>query len=440
MQGMSPFVRGRAIAQVESSGRTKKSFDVLLWTEELLYKGFREFDGIQQLREYLTTIFPQPVSINLWLPDGFMKAHTLLNAYGITVSTVQVCKPDEILRKEFGEGAPAGICEAAATAAICDADMVVTDNPDWFPFYGEFEKRNTVLGNPSVLLRQCEIYARGHDITWSFNDPMFDSPWATFYFFAEHQALNTGMAFLEACHKKGIDAGVREIGRSLIYNRLPNILFTRDRLLFYEMQQRAAKRANWKRQKFQFEVTYHLNFYYVLLFGGFDHLAVLLNGVLNLGLGERDVAATGKLFLKLLQGKSPKLHAMFTDPDMESFIERIASLRHLSAHRGQIAPAQVYEKPDQEPTVEELDEEIRAKGLDADLALVPVGPVRDAFRENIRFTLKLSKYKLVLEDAVILDGKKQKGFINPLADTEWNFSKFYSFLERVLSACTKELQ
>jgi hypothetical protein len=74
---MSPFVRGRAIAQVESSGRTKKSFDVLLWTEELLYKGFRQLDAIQQLREYLSTIFPQPVSINLWLPEGFTKAHTL---------------------------------------------------------------------------------------------------------------------------------------------------------------------------------------------------------------------------------------------------------------------------------------------------------------------------------------------------------------------------
>src|ERR1700676_2535982 len=99
---MSPFVRGRPIAQVESSGRTKKSFDVLLWTDELLYRGFRDLDGVQQLREYLGTIAPQPVSINLWLPDRFVRAHTLLNAYGITVSTLPVREPDDALCEIFG--------------------------------------------------------------------------------------------------------------------------------------------------------------------------------------------------------------------------------------------------------------------------------------------------------------------------------------------------
>lgn len=436
---MSPFVRGRAISQVESSGRTKKSFDVLLWTEELLYKGFQELDGIQQLREYIATILPQPVSINLWLPEGFIKAHTLFNAYGITVSMVPVREPDESLQKEFGDGAPADICKAAATAAVCDADMVVTENPEWFPFYNEFEKRHTLLGNPSVLLRQCEIYARGHDITWSFNYPMFDAPWSSFYFFAEHDTLSASLRFLEVCHKKGLAGATGELGRSLVYNRLPNILFTRDRLLFYDQQQKAGKRAKWQRQKFQFEVTYFLNFYYVLLFGGFDHLAVLLNSVLNLGLRERDVAASGQQFLKLLEQKAPELCGMFKEPDIQEFIERIATLRHLSAHRGQIAPAQVYEKPDHEPTVEELDAEIKEKGLDDNLRFFPEGPIRESFREQIRFTVKLSKYKLVLDDVVLLDGKKVKGFINPLLDTEYNFSKFHGFLARVLNACAKRL-
>jgi len=100
----------------------------------------------------------------------------------------------------------------------------------------------------------------------------------------------------------------------------------------------------------------------------------------------------------------------------------------------------VYEQPENEPPVEELDEEIRAKGLDAKLRFFPEGPVREAFREQIRFTVRLSKYKLVLEDVVIVDGKKLKGLINPLADTEYNFSKFYAFLEKVLNACAKLLR
>src|SRR5262249_25658005 len=152
---------------------------------------------------------------------------------------------------------------------------------------------NTLIASPEIMLRQSELFVRGHEIPWAFSNPMFDAPWATFYFFAEPRTLNPGQAFLSVCQKKGLGAGVQEAGRSFVYNRLPNILYTRDRLLFYEMQQAAAKRARWTRQKFWFEVSYHLNFYYLLLFGGFDHLAVVVNAALALGMTERDVTASG---------------------------------------------------------------------------------------------------------------------------------------------------
>ncbi len=436
---MSPIVRGRAIAQIESSGRAKKSFDVLLWTESLSKKGFRMLDELQQLREYLGTIHPQAVTINLWLPNNFTKIHTFLNAYAITASPIAVAVADAAMKQAFGEQVPGQMCESAATALFCDADMVVTENSDWYPFYEEFEKLGILLGSPQVMLRQSEIFVRGHDEPWAFTDPMFDAPWGTFYFFAENHILLAGQKFLDACHKKGVDGQVQEIGRSLVYNRVPNILFTRDRLLFYEMQQAAAKRAKWQRQKFQFEVGYHLNFYYILLYGAFDHLAVMLNGLLGLGLAVRDVTATGKAFLTELQKKAPELHAMFTAPNTIDFIERIASVRHSSAHRSQVMPAPIYEKPDHEPTAAELDEEISAKGLDIELQFFPAGPVRDAIRESIRFRLKVSKYKILIEDAVYIETKKFKGFINPLIDTEWNFSKFYAFFSEVLSAATKRI-
>jgi len=205
------------------------------------------------------------------------------------------------------------------------------------------------------------------------------------------------------------------------------------------MQQAAARRAKWQRQKFQFEVGYHLNFYYILLYGAFDHLAVMLNGLLGLGLAVRDVTATGKAFLTELQEKAPELYAIFTAPKTVEFIERIASVRHSSAHRSQVMPAPIYEKPDHEPTGAELDEETRAKGFDIELQFFPAGPVRDAIRESIRFKLKVSKYKILIEDAVYIETKKFKGFINPLIDTEWNFSKFYAFFSEVLSAATKRI-
>jgi hypothetical protein len=436
---MSPILRGHAIAEIESSGRVKRTFDVLLWTEELSYDGYLALDAIQRLRVYLSIFVPPLVTINFWLLDSHKGTHALLNSQGIPAQTVPAVEPDEETTKLFGADSPAGIAQAAATAAKCDADIIVTEQADWFPYVFDFDKRNVLLGDSKVLLRQCEIFVRGHDITWSFADPMFYAPWGPFIFFSEREALMLGQDFLSLCRAKNVSAEASEYGRSLVYNRIANIFFTRDRLLFYDQQRNVAKRAQWKRQDFVFEIGYYLNLYYVLLYGAFDHIAVVMNGVLNLGMADRDVSATNKTFLKLLEGKSKDMHALFTDADLTVFLDRIGTLRHMTAHRGYIAPAALYEKPEKEPTVAELDEEIRKQGLDAQLKWIPEGPVRETFRENLRFSVRLSMYKLVAENVVFVDGKATRGFIDPLTDTEYNFSKFYTFFEKVLKLCPKVL-
>ena len=58
---------------------------------------------------------------------------------------------------------------------------------------------------------------------------------------------------------------------------------------------------------------------------------------------------------------------------------------------------------------------------------------------NVRFTVKMSKYKVVFEDVVFIDTKRKQGLINPLLDTEWNFSKFHAFFSSVLNAASKRI-
>jgi len=74
-------------------------------------------------------------------------------------------------------------------------------------------------------------------------------------------------------------------------------------LLFYEIQRLAAKRAGWKRQQFNFEIAYSLNFYYLLIYGAFDHAALFVNQILQLGLSDKQVGATYKVFLDAIQKK-----------------------------------------------------------------------------------------------------------------------------------------
>ena len=77
--------------------------------------------------------------------------------------------------------------------------------------------------------------------------------------------------------------------------------------------------------------------------------------------------------------------------------------------------------------------------MDRDIQFFPPGPVREAIRENLRFRLKIEKHKILIEDAVYIEGKNFQGFINPLLDTEWNFSRFYAFYSEVLSAAVKRI-
>jgi hypothetical protein len=149
-----------------------------------------------------------------------------------------------------------------------------------------------------------------------------------FYQIAEQSTFEPAIKFLAMCQSKGVDREAIEFCRSLVYNRLGHLCFTRDRLWFYEMQQAVAKRARWKRQKFAHEVAYYLNFYYLLLYGAFDHAAVFVNALLKLGIKERLVSARNPDFLKALSVKFSGIHGVFEKPEYVEFMRRIAAVRH----------------------------------------------------------------------------------------------------------------
>lgn len=432
---MSPFVRGRILPETWSTGRAKASLDVLLWLPRITSKEFAELDVIEILRNYLSSITPARCCISLWLPTIFQETGKTLLMLDVAFRPIQVSKPGDKVEGMLKSGAPQELVEVAATALSVDADAVVISNSDWFPFVTEFDELNMLLADCEVLKRQCEIFVRGHDIPWSFDYMVWNEPWTTFYQMAEHRTFQDGVAFLEHCHKKAVDDETREAARMLVHNRLPNLCFTRDRLLFYDVQQAAAKRASWERQEFLFEAAYYLNFYYMFIFGGFDHLALVVNGALKLGVPPKQVGATYDSFLKPLAARAPEIYALFTAADCLEFQERIGALRHFAAHRGSIMPGKIYEKLDPEPTPMELDAEIAKQGLDDVLRLVPRGPIQDAFRETLRHKVRLRMSKQIAEGVVFLEIRGKGYFIKPMIDIEWNFDRYHEFLVKVLNAC-----
>ncbi len=253
----------------------------------------------------------------------------------------------------------------------------------------------------------------------------------------EQETFEPGMRLLHVAQQKHLDEVGLETGRSLIHNRLPNLCFTRDRLLFYEIQRRVAIRAQWKRQEFAFEIAYYLNFYYLLIYGAFDHAALMVSQLLGLGLPERSVGATYKSFLEPLKSKNAGLYGVFTDAKLTEFIKRIGALRHHAAHRGSLMPTKLIEKPDKEPSNEELDAEITKAGMDDILLRMPMGESRESYRAILRQNFKMARYQKVADGIVpiMIDGKS--GFIRPALDTDWNFQMILSFLNRVFAELVK---
>jgi hypothetical protein len=245
--------------------------------------------------------------------------------------------------------------------------------------------------------------------------------------------------FLYKAQQNKAELDAQETGRSLIHNRLANLCFTRDRLLFYEIQKLAALRAKWKRQEYAFEVAYYLNFYYPLLFGGLDQIALLVNQVLKLGLPEKNVGATYPGFLDVLKAKNARLYAFFADAEHVKFVKRVAYLRHYASHRGSLAPAKLLEKPDKEPTAEQLDAEIAAAGMDDILHLMPESELREGVREMLRANFRMAHYEkgTIIEGVVPIQIDGQSGFIRPANDTDWNFKKYLQFQNRVITELAK---
>ncbi len=434
-----PFSRGRLVGELGSSGRVKRSLDVLFWGGPPAEPSLADLNEVEMLREFLRETPGQP-GIRYLVPVGQEKLASALRAFDVAFEVVSAVRAGPEALAAVGDPE---LADAVQTGLAWDADALVVDRADWLPWAPGVDRVGLLLTDTSFLMTYCEIFVRGHDVPWAFSLPYWQAAWTGFYQITERETFRAGMEFLWSAYKSGASAEAQETGRSFVHNRLPNICFTRDRLFFYETQRMAARRAGWRRQEFTFEIGYYLNFYYMLLFGGFDHIALLVNQSLALGLPDDEVGATYRRFLDRLGEADPELHAAFTDARDAGFMKRVAALRHYASHRGMVAPGKlIVRNGEMEPSEEELDAMIAEAGYDELLEYVPEGDLRDGLRESIRATVAASylEQKSEVVDGVVpiaVDGAR--GLIHPLADTDWNFGKFGLFARSVFNRLNARL-
>jgi hypothetical protein len=436
---MMPYVRGLFLPEVQDVGRAKQYLDILIWIEHLEKADGLCFDLLDHVRIYLNSLQPFVCQIRLWVPKQHVETASWLEAVKVQYQFVD--ERDATAEIQIKD-ADKELLTALGTALSIDADCIAVNRREWLPFVDDFETSGVLLTDTSFLIPYAEYFSRGHDVPWSFRSMTWYNPWTTFYQMSEERTFKLANEVLYLANQKNAPREAQETGRTLVQNRLPNLCYTRDRLLFYDIQLLAAKRTGWKRQKFLFEIGYYLTFYYLTLYGVFDHAALFVSHLLQLGLPEKQVGATYKSFLDALEKKSAPLFAVFTDTKNKEFIERIGYLRNLAAHRGTVMPGIVVEALEREPTEEELDADIRADGKDYLIHLLPAGKAQEDVRKMLRSNARMARYEKgkVLEGVALIQTGGKTAFISPHLDTSWNFNRAMTFLNAVFQECFQLLR
>lgn len=431
-------IRGRFVPELENGMPLRRRLRVLFWIERF-GNGTSHTLDIDLLRLHLEHDLGGPCIIELLVPDNSVNLIAEAQSLNLRVTIVA---SDTAAKEATGDIDDLSLRSAIAIGLMHDSDYIVV--PDHLLPYIEAVEEHYHIGlvDASFLLKCVEVFVRGFDVAWSFAEPVLYQTFNTFYQFSERlETFEPGFTLMSLLGSTHQDSSTIDTGRTLIFNRIAHLCYSRDKLLFYSLQREAALRLGAKRQTFAQELAYHLNFYYLLLYGAFDHAALLVNGVCKLGLDKRDVGATYKVFLKRLEASSPALHALFADASTFELLDRFGALRHYAAHRGSIAPSKVVKKPDKAPTDQEVDAHIRKVGQSAWMLDLPDSPPKKMLLGMLRSNTRaeILEENTIAKDVVFVEIRGKDYMLHPLTDTTWNFRRTTSFLHRVFDQCIKIL-
>jgi hypothetical protein len=433
---MAPIVHGGIYPEAEGVTLGSRELRVLIDPGAVSVETADHLREIDVLRHYLRDIPGQPCSISLLAPqrpDEDELTIQLFRLFNIQVLPLgDASSPAVRAALGFDDTEHPGLVSVASAAAAADADLLVTLDPAGPERADAFKKKLHVAAEDwTQVKRSCETFARGHEVPWAFSYPAWWWPWIIFYSMTEprERLLDFHRRVVDAAR---FDVGIIEYLRSLMLNRHAMLCYTRDKLLFYILQRRAAERRSLKRQEFLFEAAYFLNHYYLLLWGGLDQLALVLNGLFELGVTERRVGFQRRAFQKALKEKAPNVAMLFNDAEFQQWVRMLAAARHLVAHRGVALPQKILLR-DHEVSTEELDRKIEQLPAWQRMVGVLGKEMIEEFRTTWRYRMLLEEYEAFSEPGFEVDRDGKKVLIFPLVNVEWDFENFFCFAERVVA-------
>jgi len=263
-------------------------------------------------------------------------------------------------------------------------------------------------------------------------------PWTTFYAMVDPD-LRTMEEFRQLAARKGITPAIQERIRSVGLNRWSALAYTRDKLMFYMIQRRRAKRHELERQNFTFELTYHLTMYFLLFWGALDQFSWIVNEICGLGFADRDWRDVGvgkRRFLGRLSVRDVEMATIFQEPELLRWLGVLRQVRHYVAHEGTAMLSPLLEKPDPEPSTADIDREIERSPEWVRLARSWPTALMEALRPTFRVKYKMKSYRVVSDAAFVLQGATDTAILFPLENIEWEYERFRSFALAVVERCS----
>lgn len=441
---MSPFVHGRIYPETESSGLVSYSLRVLVDPRTVRHQE-RSILDIDTLRVYLNDI-ESPCRIVLMLParspGTFEHEYDFMeNLGGEVLPSASIVVPDAAAA--FPEDAHSGALAFASTALIGDTDIVLSEDlASQADIVTGFRSLHIPVLDAQGVKRSCELFVRGHEIPWSFALPAWGMPWGPFYAMVDPD-IQMMEQFRGLAIRRGAAADVREHIRSLGLNRWSAIAYTRDKLLFYLIQRRRAKREKLEKQDFTFELAYYLNTYFLLFWGALDQVSWIVNGICNLGFKAhqwKQVGVAKKDFVKRLAVKDPEMATEFQNAEFLRWLNVLKRTRHHVAHKGTAMLSPLYEKPDVEPSEEEIDREIEQWQEWRELASRWPPVFIETFRPNFRAKWLARNYKQMSDAAFVIPGVTDTAILFPLENIEWEYEQFRRVVLGVARKCMTRLE
>jgi len=442
---MSPIVHRRIYPETESSGLLSYTLRLLV-DPRTVRDHHRAVLDIDTLRIYLRDI-GSPCRVVLAVPaqpaGEFEEEYRFMLEIGVDVlPSATIVTPEAAAAFPEGSTRPE-VVALASTAQIGDADVIVTEAlAGDQEIVKQFRAVHLELVGVEGAKRSCEVFVRGHEIPWSFSFPAWLMPWTPFYAMVEPD-IQVMEQFRGSAARKGVSREVREFIRSLALNRWSAIAYTRDKLLFYLIQRRRAKRERLEKQDFSFELAYHLTTYFLAFWGALDQISWIVNEICGLGFSAaqwRQVGVGKKEFLKRLRAQDPEVAAEFEEPEFLRWFDVLKRTRHYVAHYGTAMLSPLYETPAEEPSEAEIDHEIEQWAEWRDLASRWSSAMMETFRPIFRVKWLGRNYRQISDAAFVIRGATDLAIVFPLENIEWEYEQFRRLVLGITGKCRARLE